>query len=398
MKWLLRIVAALFVLVGVGVGLAYASGNGAIIRLAAGFLFGAPSEPFDPALTAPAPDYADPASWAALPESEDLSDREPAGVAPRDPSVRPVDVFFIHPTGYLNGASWISPMDPDSATEENTQWMLANQASAYGGCCEVYAPRYREASIFTYLSAEPEEREKVMRFAYEDVVRAFDTFLEHHSEGRPFILASHSQGTHHGVVLLRERIDGTALAERMVAAYLIGGGLAASEFAGMETGICDSPTDLGCAVHWDTMSERADAEPGRAGNVCVNPLTWKRQGALAPASEHVGGVPVSGRFQIDFLGDDAAAGMVFPPLAAPVPQHVSARCADGVLYVTHQEGSVFEPGLGLAGSTNYHGLDYPLFHQDIRENAILRVNAYLARAEASEPSPGTSPTAEGAPR
>ena len=27
----------------------------------------------------------------------------------------------------------------------------------------------------------------------------------------------------------------------------------------------------------------------------------------------------------------------------------------------------------------YHGLDYPMFHMDIRENAILRVNTYLAQ-------------------
>ena len=71
MKWLLRIVAALVLLVAAGVGLLYASGNGAMLQLAAGFFFGAPGEPFDPELTVPAPDYADPASWAALPGSED---------------------------------------------------------------------------------------------------------------------------------------------------------------------------------------------------------------------------------------------------------------------------------------------------------------------------------------
>ncbi len=39
---------------------------------------------------------------------------------------------------------------------------------------------------------------------------------------RPFILAGHSQGTFHAARLLGERIAGTPLAEKMVAACLVG--------------------------------------------------------------------------------------------------------------------------------------------------------------------------------
>ncbi|MFX3657717.1 MAG: DUF3089 domain-containing protein [bacterium] len=381
MKWLMRILVALALLLVVGVVVLFATGNGALVKMTIGFWFGAPDQPFDPGRAAPAPDYADASSWAALPGTNDLADLVPAGVAARDPAVRPdVDVFFIHPTGFLNGATWTSPLDPDSITEENTRWMMANQASAFNGCCDVYAPRYREASIFTYISADADTRTAVMRFAYEDVARAFDHFIEHFSQGRPFVIASHSQGTHHGVVLLRERIHGTPLRERMVAAYLIGGGLAGAEFAGMpDIGICADATALHCAVHWDTMSERAEPEPERAGNVCVNPLSWLPEGASAPAAEHHGGVPPSGRFQIEFLGDDAATGVTFPPLGAPLPNLVSARCGDGVLYVTHQEDGPFRALTGLAGGTNYHGLDYPLFHMDIRNNVAARISSYLTR-------------------
>lgn len=382
MKWLRRILIVLVALPLLAAALAYATGYGAMVPLVAGFVFGAPSGAFDPAEAAPAPDYSDGANWAALPTRLDLADYVPSGVQGRDRTRQaPIDVFFIHPTGYLASDTWTSPMDPASATEENTRWMMANQASTYGGCCEVYAPRYREASIFTYFRAEPDEQERIMRFAYEDVERAFDYFLEHFSQGRPFVIASHSQGTHHGVVLLRERIDGTPLAERMVAAYLIGGGLATDEFAGMkEIGICDAPDELHCAIHWDTMSELGPPEPERASNVCVNPLTWKHQGGEAPKEAHVGGVPGSGVFTVKLLGDDAGQGTEFEPLAAPIPNHVSARCDDGVLYVTDQTGTAFTDG--LPGGTNYHGLDYPLFHMDIRQNAILRARTYLAQREA----------------
>jgi hypothetical protein len=45
--------------------------------------------------------------------------------------------------------------------------MMANQASAYNGCCNVYAPRYRQANIFAYFRGNRDE------------VLAFDYFLEH---------------------------------------------------------------------------------------------------------------------------------------------------------------------------------------------------------------------------
>ena len=59
----------------------------------------------------------------------------------------------------------------------------------------------------------------------EDVERAFDHFLEHYSQGRPFVLAAHSQGSVHLRTLLEKRITGTALRERLVAAYPVGFGI-----------------------------------------------------------------------------------------------------------------------------------------------------------------------------
>ena len=43
--------------------------------------------------------------------------------------------------------------------------------------------------------------------AYEDVLAAFDYFLANFNDGRPIIIASHSQGTVHGARLLADRFD-----------------------------------------------------------------------------------------------------------------------------------------------------------------------------------------------
>ncbi len=389
MKWVGRILLGLVVLVGVGVGAMYATGNGFWLKIGYAMAFASPELPFDPDDAVAPPDYADPSNWAALPDRDDLADMVPEGVStPVVQGTAPVDVFFIHPTGFLKGTSWTFSMDPDTSTEENTRWMMANQASAFNGCCNVYAPRYRQASVYVYVSREEGLRDRVLGFAYQDVARAFDYFLENYNQGRPFVIASHSQGTHHGIRLLKEKIDGTALAERLVAAYIIGGALAMSQFESMQdVGLCDSPTDLGCAVHWDTFNEAVidKGQPDRVGNVCTNPLNWRLNGRLGGKEQHVGAVPVSGEFSLDFLGDDGARGVVFEPLSKPIPNLVQAQCRDGVLYISDQADTGFERFAGSRGGKGiYHGLDYPIFHMDIRENVQLRVATYLERAASAE--------------
>jgi hypothetical protein len=335
-----------------------------------------PNHGWDPSLKAPAPDYAQASSWAALPAKPNSTDFVPQGAPPAasDPKV---DVFFVHPTGEMNGADWNSPLNANSQTEENTHWMMANQASSFNGCCAVYAPRYREGSILTYFSAPPDIFKKTMDLAYTDVDRAFTYFLDHYSNGRPFILASHSQGTFHGFRLVKERIDNTPLASRMVAAYLIGGGITDKDVDALKTvHACTSATDLHCIIHWATWGD--GGSPRREGGklLCVNPLTWTRDGGRAPASLHRGGVPVSGLFQIKMWGGDAPAGTAFTPLKAPVKAWTWAECRKGLLTVADQGEGPFS-GLDMGGK-NYHGLDYPLFHMDIRENSQARVEAYLA--------------------
>ena len=115
--------------------------------------------------------------------------------------------------------------------------------------------------------------------------------------------------------------------------------------------------------------------------LCVNPLTWKRDGGLAPASLHKGAVPISGGFQVKFWGTDKAHGMKFPPLGAPVRAWTAAECRAGFLFVKDQSGSQFDKFKLIGG--NYHGLDYPLFAMDIRENAKARVTAYLSQTTGS---------------
>jgi hypothetical protein len=378
----------LAVIVVVLLGL-YWSGYGGQLAMSAFLAANAPAGDFDPKQAAPTPNYSERVNWAALPFEADPSDLVPAGVDGHS-GARTVDTFFIHPTGFLSAASWTSSMDEKSATEENTQWMMANQASVYNGCCNVYAPRYREANIFAYFGDE-QVRDEVLAFAYRDVLAAFEYFLEHYSADRPFIIASHSQGTHHALRLLREEIDGSPLRTRMVAAYLIGGAIipvSPEWFASMsDIAPCESADDLNCVVHWDTMPEGADPMERAAESLCTNPLTWRVDEELALAELNEGAVVPEGTYNTAFGSqDDAPTQQNFEALDAPQPGQTWAQCRDGSLFARDQTGTGFA-AMGSDEMGTYHGLDYALFYMNIRNNAQLRVDTFLAAAAVSSVEP-----------
>ncbi len=91
--------------------------NGTTVMFSLMYLF-SPDHDFDPTLAAPAPKYAEQSAWAALPEKTDPADLVPQGTLTRDQTNSPAAVFFIHPTAYLRGDGWNSPLESDTATEE----------------------------------------------------------------------------------------------------------------------------------------------------------------------------------------------------------------------------------------------------------------------------------------
>lgn len=371
------IIVGLFVATCFAVAGIFITGNGPLVKMVYDIKFHAPPLPFDPGSQGATPDYALDNNWAALPTKNDQADMVPVGEIAVEQGFAPVDVFFVHPTGFLKGSSWTFSMDANTSTEENTQTMMATQASAYNGCCNVYAPRYRQASIFTYYSKDETIEDEVLSFAYRDVERAFEYFLNHLNHGRPFILASHSQGTQHSMRLLRDKIAGSALQKRMVAAYVIGADVTKNQFDEMPgIGLCDSAEQTGCAIHWDTFNAASMEGNNDTDLVCINPLNWRLNGSLAEKAKHRGAVVGSGEFHVELSGDDRARGVQFKSLGEPIPHRVEAQCKGGRLYITDQSGTGFDNFFDTGGS--YHTLDYLMFYMDIRENAKLRAATFLA--------------------
>jgi hypothetical protein len=129
-------------------------------------------------------------------------------------------VFFVHPTSYLERAQWNAPLD-DPQSRARARTFLRGMASPFAPASAIWAPRYRQAAFGAFLTDKPEAA-RAIDLAYRDVALAFDHFLQQVGPDVPIVLAGHSQGAAHVVRLLRERVAGTPLQQRIAAVYAIG--------------------------------------------------------------------------------------------------------------------------------------------------------------------------------
>jgi hypothetical protein len=349
-----------------------------------------PSQPYAEATLPAAPDYAHPGSWAALPDRQDAADVLPSSDVHDAQANAPVDVFFVHPTTYYQPDHWNQPLDDSLANQLTDLFVLRSQASVFNSCCRVYAPRYRQATLYSFMD-DSGSGKAALELAYQDVERAFDYFIEHYSQGRPFILAAHSQGSLHLRALLEKRITGTPLRERMVAAYPIGFAIdrAALARAVPDVPVCESAEQLGCLVTWNAVGPDVTLwGPDPKGNVCVNPLTWHSDDKVADRSLNLGGVAFPGTFA-GSLTDLKAVPPDYANASPVVEAGVAdAQCIDGMLRVSaiHSQYYAARP----MGRDNYHIYDYNLFALNLRKNAEGKVALYMAQHAPQ------APTTEGA--
>ena len=323
-----------------------------------------------------APDYNNPNAWAAYPGRPGAAAELPPGVAvvQRDD----VAVFFVHPTTYLATSIDNAPYDAEGETRRRLdEGVLKFQASIFNFAAHLYVPRYRQASLVA-ITRNDAAAYATAELAYQDVQRAFDAFLKTEPE-RPFILASHSQGSIHGLRLLQQKIAGTPLQKRLVVAYLAGVALPVSiETQGLP--LCHDRNQTGCLTAWNSVRSGHNDERRRQDAViwldghyqsiagrpltCFNPLTATLD-AAAPASANVGAIYNEGRNQ---------------PLPAPVAGRIAATCEDGLLGVEvplalrHK----FSDILTITGI--YHDFDFGLFYVNVRQDALHRIDVWSGHA------------------
>ncbi len=337
---------------------------------------------FDELPPPPAPSYASEESWAALWPRADEADVAPQNTAyPEAQSSAQVDVFFVHPTCYTKKDFWNGPFD-DPGVKNSVSFMMMYMAGVFNSTARVYAPRYRQFTLFSVVEKETTSGMQAIDLAYSDVERAFDYYIKNLNQGRPFILASHSQGSMHSGRLLQTKIVGTPIQPKLVAAYLIGMAIP-NNLPGIEP--ARSATDTGVYINWNSLT--ADADPRFftediviwVGNAYrkskgvsilqVNPLSWLLNGDKVAASNNPGSLP-----------SDPGSNL------RPLIQGVTSADASGSILVIEKPAVSSDfpddgPDAPLLNAYygDYHNYDYQLFYESIRKNAVDRVIAFLAK-------------------
>ena len=321
-----------------------------------------PGEPFQTYTPPPGADYAAASGWYA--RGEFTAEDEPA-------------VFFVHPTTYSGGSNWVGELDKASTVAAVEQSALPNYAAPFANSGVLFAPRYRQASLYTLMNNR-EDSLLAREFAYQDVRAAFDAFLEQAGEDRPILMAGVGQGGFHVLGLLMDRVaESEDLRGRLIAAYVLETPIPLDLFTGPLANVppCETPDDVRCVMGYSyvrsgdeqrirILTERMmtwtgpgelDFVDGR-GLLCVNPILGTRTNEYASARLHRGAVAA------DRLPPDATP--------APLSGQTGAQCADGLLFIEPPASQVLQHGRRLA--EEYRVPPFNLFYEDLRLDAARR--------------------------
>ena len=309
------------------------------------------------------PNYSDFSYWAAHPAIHDPSDSVPAPLRASYEKDTAVDVFFIHPTTYLGPEKpfGMNANISDAFLAAKTDYSpVLYQGSLFNVAGRVFAPRYRQTHISAYYPATATDTTLAIaafELAYQDVKAAFEYYLANENKGRPIIIASHSQGTTHGIRLVKEFFDDKPLQKQLVAAYLVGIPVNPQVYSSIKA--CDTPKQTGCICSWRTYKEGYTPpfiQNEKFDVIVTNPLTFNKMIPNASWDANKGGVLTN-----------------FNRLAKGVAQ---AKLTDKVLWTAKPK--MF--GSFLVKNPNYHIGDYNLYYVNVRENVIERMKAYKNEA------------------
>jgi len=301
------------------------------------------------------PDYSQLNYWASHPGKWDPADTVPKPLVENELE-KVADVFFLHPTTLTDSEKMSETngrIDDAELNQKTDLSPILYQASAFNERSRIFAPRYRQAHIAMYYEKDSARKYAAFNLAYEDIKNAFIYYLEHYNQGRPIIIASHSQGTTHSTRLLSEFFDGKPLAKQLVCAYLIGMGVKKNQYE--EIPVCNDSLQTGCFVSWRTYrNDFKDNVINRTDNsiAVVNPITWTTTNEIVGKEKQKGAI----LYNLD-----------------KIYQHTQGAQAEGnALWVSHPRF----PGSFLYNKKNYHAGDINLFYLDIRNDVSRRIDAY----------------------
>jgi hypothetical protein len=306
------------------------------------------------------PDYSNLNYWAAHPSKKDPSDSLSFTLKKNYQPDTLFDVFFIHPTTYtdlLMPLGWNAPINNIDLNIKTDYSTILFQASIFNEAGNVFSPRYRQANLGAYYPKSKEDTLTALsafELAYSDIKAAFQYYLANYNNGKPIIIAAHSQGSTHGKRLIKEFFDSTQLQNKLVVAYLVGMPIPANYFKNITP--CITPDQTGCICSWRTFKNGYEPDYLQYEHypaIVTNPLTWDSK------------IPAASR--------DINKGGILLKFNKIVKRVANANVNGNVLWSNkpHFFGNI------LYNTKNYHIGDYNLFYLNVRENVGLRAKRFL---------------------
>ena len=289
-----------------------------------------------------------------------------------------VDTFYILATEYLGfeeGASNYATIDNPEMVE-NAPIQYAMNASAFEDSTNVFLPFYRQASLKyagEIWKKNGDIDAVISGIPYEDITAALDYYFENYNNGRPFILASHSQGSAIAKLVLKKYFkEHPDYYKKMVAAYVIGYAVTQDDLKeNSHWKFATGENDAGVIISWNTEGKRNIEKNVTTcvlfpNAISINPLNWKLDETYAPASENLGSLVPNEKAQKFEIGDVGADAQVIPSRGViltnaqiePMPADLAAVASE------------------FFGSDGRHESDYTFYYNNIKANVAKRIATY----------------------
>lgn len=272
-----------------------------------------------------------------------------------------IDVFFVHPTTYgpPSNGNYNANINDSLLNAKTDKFVIDKITDIFKKNCNIYAPRYRQMNI-EVLSMPQEAIDKYLKVPVSDIRNAFIYYLKNINNGRPYILAAHSQGSNILQVLL---VDDANLFDKnkIVAAYLPGWTFTNSIIDKIGLPLGDTPEQAGCILTWNTIGPRGTSPVLKEDALCVNPLSWSSDSLNYPAIDNKGAI---------ILDKDN--------IEIEINNFTSARINNiGALEIPTPKENIYNRLNMSMGPQCYHRYDYDFFYYNIMDNVQVRCNSYL---------------------
>lgn len=269
----------------------------------------------------------------------------------QDATGKDVDLFYVVPTciwDYTDSLGQTRHHMDIFNTEQRalTDPSIQLAKSVLADSCNFFSPYYRQISMDSWITLDTALIEERFKLAYQDVADAFHYYMEHDNQGKPFILAGHSQGAKAVIELLKREMT-PDISRKLIATYAIGYTVTPEELAGYPTlRPAQDSIDTGVLIGFNSVTRPDAVSPLFRDNVvCINPVNCRTD--ATPATSYQG---------------------------FTVAQDTTIH----TLIVTGiDEEQYFIPSVAaLLPKGNLHVQEFNLYNEDLRKNVLQRIRAF----------------------